>query len=460
MKIVKLQAENIKRIVAVEIKPDGALVELTGANGAGKSSVLDAIWWALAGTGKVQSTPIRQGEEQAHITLDLGEIVVTRQFKQLYDSKEKGAKPAGHTTLLRVETADGARYASPQAVLDKLLGALSFDPLEFARMKPPQQHRALAKVCGIDVAEIERENRDDYSTRRELNREEKAQRAAADQIEVPPDTPTEPVIIADLLGLRRDAEEHNRGINERTSRAADRARLAEESELEATQVAEQIAELDERRSMLLVRKKQLMKNAAGARKEASEIREGLPEHQDTDEIDQRLLDAQATNAYVEAARKRAEHVELAEQARKKAEALTLKMEARRADQATKVAAAELPVEGLELDDDVVTLNGLPFDVASDALQLRVSCALAMRQNSKLKVIRVRQGSLLDENGLALLQEMAEENGYQVWLERVDTSGKVGVYIEDGSVAAVDGEPPAPAADETNEAALPKGDLPF
>ena len=29
---------------------------------------------------------------------------------------------------------------------------------------------------------------------------------------------------------------------------------------------------------------------------------------------------------------------------------------------------------------------------------------------------------------------------QVWIERVDTSGKVGIVIEDGTVVAVDGQP--------------------
>ncbi len=48
MKIVQLQAENVKRLKAVEISPEGHIVEITGRNGQGKSSVLDAIWWALA----------------------------------------------------------------------------------------------------------------------------------------------------------------------------------------------------------------------------------------------------------------------------------------------------------------------------------------------------------------------------------------------------------------------------
>lgn len=49
MKIVSLTAENVKKLTVVEITPAGNLVQITGKNGQGKSSVLDAIWWALAG---------------------------------------------------------------------------------------------------------------------------------------------------------------------------------------------------------------------------------------------------------------------------------------------------------------------------------------------------------------------------------------------------------------------------
>ena len=57
MKIIALQAENLKRLVAVDIRPDGNLVQITGKNGAGKTSVLDAIWWCLAGTSHIQAAP-------------------------------------------------------------------------------------------------------------------------------------------------------------------------------------------------------------------------------------------------------------------------------------------------------------------------------------------------------------------------------------------------------------------
>ena len=147
MKIIALEAENLKRLTAVRIAPDGNLVQITGKNGQGKTSVLDAIWWAMAGTSNVQTTPIRKGEDQAIINLDLGDIKVRRKFI----AQEDG----GYTTSITVENGEGARFLSPQNMLDALVGQLSFDPLAFSRMKPAdkvQALRSLVKDFDFDAA--------------------------------------------------------------------------------------------------------------------------------------------------------------------------------------------------------------------------------------------------------------------------------------------------------------------
>lgn len=109
MKIIRLSAENVKKLKAVEITPDGSVVMITGPNGSGKSSVLDCIYYALAGTSDIPSKPIREGQEKAHVKLELGEVTVIRRFSD------------SGTTLV-VEGEKGARFPSPQRLLDDLLG--------------------------------------------------------------------------------------------------------------------------------------------------------------------------------------------------------------------------------------------------------------------------------------------------------------------------------------------------
>lgn len=79
------------------------------------------------------------------------------------------------------------------------------------------------------------------------------------------------------------------------------------------------------------------------------------------------------------------------------------------------------------------------DQASTAEQLRVSAAIAMALSPALRVLIVREGSLLDSTSLAMLAEMAAEKDFVVLCETVDESGQVGIYIEDGSIAAVNGQ---------------------
>ena len=60
---------------------------------------------------------------------------------------------------------------------------------------------------------------------------------------------------------------------------------------------------------------------------------------------------------------------------------------------------------------------------------------AMAGNPKLRIIRITDGSLLDAKNLEIVREMAGSRDFQVWIERVDESGKVGIYLEDGAVVA-------------------------
>src|SRR3989337_3692096 len=99
----------------------------------------------------------------------------------------------------------------------------------------------------------------------------------------------------------------------------------------------------------------------------------------------------------------------------------------------------MPVPGLGFGEGSVTFDGVPFDQAETSAQIRVGVAIAMAANPKLRVIRIKEGSFLDPDNLALIAEMARAHDYQVWLERVDTSRQVGVVIDDGQVVAGHGE---------------------
>jgi DNA repair exonuclease SbcCD ATPase subunit len=465
MKIISLQAENFKRLSVVEIKPDGNMVMITGRNAAGKSSVLDAIWAAIGGAAHIQSQPIRRGAKEAHIRLDLGEMVVTRAFKQ---------GDAGYTTTIKVEAAGGFRAGSPQKMLDGLLDALSFDPLAFTRMKPDQQFDALRKfVPEVDFAAIERANKADFEKRTDVNRSAKQARAAAEQIVVPSGLPIEMEDEAALADQLAAAGKHNGELEMRRLRRDNVAQeivnalaIAEQTDAdlpnmiagwnaarddEIAEIRSQIAALEAK--TISVRERwdettaiahtEAQQKAGKARAMAEELQaklngaDALPEPIDVSAITAKMAKARRINDGIRARTLRDRQIENAETLEAQAAALTAAMEGRHKAKAQAIAAAKMPVEGLGFGDGIVTFNDIPFDQASDAERLRTSIAIAMASNPKLRVIRVRDGSLLDEDGLRMLAEMAEGRDFQVWIERVDSSGTVGFVLEDGHLKQTD-----------------------
>ena len=101
-----------------------------------------------------------------------------------------------------------------------------------------------------------------------------------------------------------------------------------------------------------------------------------------------------------------------------------------------IQAAKMPLEGLSFNDyGNIIFGGFPLDQASQAEQLRISMEIAMAAQPELRIIRISDGSLLDSESLEAIRTAAAAGDYQIWIESVDESGKVGVVIEDGEVVA-------------------------
>lgn len=408
MKIIQLTAENVKKLKVVDITPTKDFIQITGKNGSGKTSVLDAIWWALGGKDGIQDKPIREGAEKARIRLNLGDLVVERRF-------------TANGTSLTVENADGARYPSPQAMLDELIGELSFDPLAFANMDARKQYDELKRVAKIEVniEQLELLNKGDYEKRRDKNREAKELQARAGGYEFTFPASDSPVDVSALVGELQDAAQKNAEIERMAEKRAEAAAAIERGKKE---IAEHEARLIALRKVV----EDLEKGLASG--------EPLPNKVDVGDLRNRIEKAQLQNAEYARRKEQSELIAKAKGLEEESAALTKAMEDRDAAKSKALQEAKMPVAGLSLAEGRVLLNGLPFDQCSSAEQLRTSVAIAMAANPKLRVIRIKDGSLLDDDGMQLIAELAKDHDYQVWVERVDSSGKIGIVMEDGQVA--------------------------
>lgn len=410
MKIIELQAANIKRLKAVDITPDGTIQVIGGRNAQGKSSVLDAIWLALGGgrAAKETTLPIRDGESKASVTLDLGDLVVARSWTL------KG-------TTLKVTAKDGAVYGSPQKMLDELVGRLSFDPLEFTRLSAREQRDALLDLVDLDVDmdALDRERADAFTQRTEVGRQGKA----IGDVTVDESLPVEETSAQDIITRIRETEAQNRRADDAASDYEATTREVEQMEAHVDSLRQQLSDAGE--SLYAASQRAEMKLKA--------LQTFVKV--DVSPLEDELEGVEETNALIRAnneERKKAEHKA---DMRQDYEILTRKIAALDEQKAQALASAAFPVPGLGFDEQGVTFQGVPFSQASSAEQIRVSVAMAMALNPKLRVLRIKDGSLLDADAMEALREQVAENDFQLWLEVVTTSTEGGaVIIEDGKVA--------------------------
>lgn len=466
LRIIQFTAQNVKRLKLVSITPKGSVVPITGRNGQGKTSVLDAIWWALGGKDNITAVPIRKGAESGSITLDLGQFVVERTFT----AKKKCGRCKGTGSHFNAETKEherhdcedcagsgwiaengselsvrapsavegqkGPKYSSPQAMLDALVGSLSFDPLEFARGSNAQQFDMLRKAVSIefDFDGATKANAEDYKERARLNAVAKSKRATSSAITIPEGTPTDKIDTDSIDKRIRVAWEANANIGiveaQRNSLAEQiRQRLVLKAQ-SITRVRNEILRLQQ--DLELHEKDQ---QAIEVERDTHTALPPVEGKQDTTALEAELQAAKVVNHNVDRLWHRNNESKDAEIAEAAAAEMTSRMEVRNKAKQDAITGAKMPVEGLGFGDGLVTFNDLPFEQASDAQRLQVSIGIAMAMNPKLRVIRIRDGSLLDEDSMNVVAYMARQGGYQFWLERVDHSGKVGIVLEDGEVVA-------------------------
>lgn len=410
-RVIELQAKNFKRLQALRIHPDRHTVVVGGRNAQGKTSVLDVIWAVLGGGKAVPAEPIRRGKNKAEIGVKLDQVktdelefdglVITRKFTHA-------------SSKLEVTTPDGSPIKSPQGVLDKLTGSLTFDPLAFCRQKPKGQAETLRQLAGLDTSDLDVALAKLVEQRKEANRDVKRLTGVVDSHERHAGVPDTLLVMADLLAelARRKAE------NDRI------AGLEYHRDKLTREVQETRDEIENLQQQLVETETNLMR--------ATNALEDV-EREDVEDAEKQLRNAEQTNEKIRsniAARVCQKELDAAEA---KAETLNEDVDAHRGLRQERIEAADFPVEGLAIEDEGVTFNGIAFEQASGAEMIRVSASIGLAMNPELKVLLIRDGSLLDKESLAALAQVAEEHDAQIWIERVGDGDEVGVVIEDGEV---------------------------
>lgn len=433
MKILRLQSENIKRISVVDITPDGNLIQIAGKNGNGKTSVLDSILYALGGANSIPMKPVREGCERGRIEIKLGDgqsaaLIIERTFTE-------------SNSYLSVKTEDGAKYPKPQRILDDMLGALTFDPLQFMRSDAKAQFETLRGIVDlpIDLDDVDRMRAEAFEARTEKNRQIKALKAQIDVIVPPENVPDEKIDTNAIIERLARVDEHNSEVRQAQKLVANAEHAVETCRRNVERIE---AELKAAKSQL-----------STAESAYSLIKDKpIAELVDPQKIKNDLAAAEEQNRAFDIAARIKKMLAQHDALENEAHALTDRITEIDQLKSDALEAAEMPVAGLSFGDGVVTLNGIPINQASDAEQLKISTAIAAALNPKLRIIRIRDGSLLDDDSMKWLADFADERDMQIWVEIVGERPGA-IIMEDGHVR---GQTPHEEADANEGAADDQG----
>lgn len=406
-KMTTARISNFKRLRLVELKPEGELVVIGGKNGNGKSSVLDAIVVALGGLKYAPENPVRNGADKAEIVITTDDGYTIRRYFT-----------AEGTEGLKITDAKGFSPAKSQTFLDGLFRPTGSDPLEFMRKKPAEQQILLKEIVGIDFSELDARRAEVYEYRRQTNarlNELKAENANRELFE---DAPDDEIDTAALVTQLTEAAAVNKAVSDAVTKVeyADTALADAERQLAAAK--ELVTQCRAQRDALR-RERELMSSI------------------DTSDIESQLANAASTNEKVRINREIRAGVDKWNDLETKRVAFENELGEIDAAKEKLLSEAKFPIPGLSFGEDGPLLNGQPLSQASGAEQLLTSVALWIKTQPAegLRLVPIHDGSLLDEDSMALLEELAIKENALVLIERVGSEGAT-LIIEDGAVKGV------------------------
>jgi DNA repair exonuclease SbcCD ATPase subunit len=447
MRVLGFLLENFMRVRVVEIKPTRRVTIVSGKNGQGKTSLMHGLMATLLGKRATTEKPVRNGAKNASGTLWVGdgehELVITRTINK------------DRSQSLRVEPAKNGRitgdpFKSPQEVLNALVGEMAEDPLAFIGMAPKEQIEVLRRVSKVDCdfEALNTENKRDFDERtavgREVRRIEGELRGMTVQAGLPAEKMDEEAVRLKLhqaSDANAQAQALDRAKSEIGRKVDAAARNVVVARGDLGECRRQIARLREQMIEAEEREQRQAKDLAKATEDLNIIQgvwEVAPAGHivDVSVIAAELENVQLVNREIDKRVRREAVEDLLRTEQRKSMDLTRAIEARDEQKAQALRDAKMPLDGLTFDEESVLFKGIPLTQLGEAEQLRVSAEIMMAGEPKLRILPIWRGEALDDDNVAMLDQLAEAHDFHVLMLKVDSTGSVGIVLEDGEVKAV------------------------
>ena len=472
MKVSEVTIKNILGIRELTLRPGGKLTEIRGRNGAGKSSVLEALRVALGG-GSI-ATMARVGADAPP------EYVVV-----LDDGTRKRQKGNGASVVeVAVDTSAGTAYAAikkPQAHFDALIDTRLMNPVRFVTAPPAERAELLlaALPLELDLAALWEElppagrkaleavdvkghplqvlgaaRARVFELRTDINRTHKEKSASAEQLAASLPKDGDRDWAADIADWERDhraLDESRRaklveagtieqkmlaGIEESRALSIQTAKNGQEVAAEKLR-ADRDAKLEGIRQEYEAALAELAKGAAAAietitsESDAAKVAAADIRHEAEQGVRETEPELQRLAAQIATARTKAAEAgrvqatrEMAETFRREADGMKAHAEELTAaietlDAAKAALAKSLPIPGLELEGRDIKVDGIPFDAINTAKKWRIGFKVTTLRAGKLPIAFIDDMEHLDSDNYEALVAEAEAAGIQLFVTRVE-----------------------------------------
>lgn len=405
--INKLEIENVKRIKAVKVEPSPTgLTVIGGNNNQGKTSVLDSIAWALGGNRFKPSKAVREGSvvpPSLKITMSNGLIVERK----------------GKNSSLKVIDPNGNKGG--QQLLDSFVEELAINLPKFMDSTAKEKADILLQIIGVgpQLAELEIKEKQLYDKRHAIGVIADQKEKFAKEQTYYPDAPKELVSIADLIAEQQEVLAKN-GENARKRQNAQQIKTAYEGKLaEVNRLSEQLkaarAELETLENDLQI---------------ATDLTIDLID-ESTEEIESNIANIEQINLKVRANLDKEKAEEEARVQREEYNRLSSEIEAVRKNKRDLLSDADLPLEGLSVNDGKLLYLGQEWDNMSGSQQLMVATAIVRKLKPDCGFVLIDKLEQMDQITLNQFGKWLEDEGLQAIATRVSTGDECSIIIEDG-----------------------------
>lgn len=402
VKISSLEIENVKRVKAVALEPtQNGLTVLGGKNGQGKTSVLDAITWALGGNKFAPSEPYREGSTiPPHLKIELSNGIVVER--------------SGKNSSLKVIDTNGNKGG--QALLDEFVSQFALNLPKFMNASGKEKANTLLQIIGVGdkLYELETEEEKLYNQRHAIGQIKDQKQKFAKEMPDYDNVPDEPVSASELIRQQQEILARN-GENERLrNEKSDLEHRANDLQTEINRLS---AELTSVLSML-----------EKARKTVAELHD-----ESTAELERNILEIDEVNRKVRANLDKAKAEEDAKFYANQYDDLSTRIEGIRKDKYNLLNNAQLPLEGLSVENQELTYKGFRWDNMSGSEQLRVATAIIRKLNPECGFVLLDKLEQMDTETLSEFASWLESEGLQAIATRVSSGEECSIIIEDGYV---------------------------